>query len=109
MLTTLANAAEGGINHDFATWKTHVKSLGVIILVAAAIDVAAAAPQVPLPRPRPAALGDRLPPVSQAAPRPEPSACQAQLTKGFAIARSLAPIEGPEGCGGPDLVRLEAI
>lgn len=75
---------------------------------------------VPLPRPRPAeapaAVGPESP-VDQASPAqepaetrpPEPSACRRALTETIAIAPSIPPIKGPGGCGGEDLVRLEAI
>ena len=76
---------------------------------------------IPLPRPRPA----EAPPVRQvepasaqetpvdaqapAAPAHEPSACRAALTEAIAIAPSIPDIHGPGGCGGEDLVRLEAV
>src|SRR6516165_4636933 len=89
--------------------------------------------KVPLPMPRPAeAPGPvREPPASakaapaasdkpaeQAAtatpipvprPTPQPSACRLALTEEIAIAPSIPDIHGPGGCGGEDLVRLEAI
>jgi hypothetical protein len=40
---------------------------------------------------------------------PQPSACRLALTDTIAIAPSVPPITGPGGCGGDDLVRLEAI
>jgi hypothetical protein len=40
---------------------------------------------------------------------PNPSACQIALTEHLAIAPIVPPIEGPGGCGGDDLVRLESI
>ena len=94
---------------------------------------------VPLPRPRPAeapsAESDEAPsdkpqsdkpgsdqpaektapaatgkPVQQASPAaPEPSACRMALTEQIAIAPSIPDIHGAGGCGGEDLVRLEAI
>jgi hypothetical protein len=80
---------------------------------------------MPLPRPRP----DEAPkaeskappaqpekPAEQAAPAvpaapepPKPSACRLALTDEIAIAPSVPDISGPGGCGGTDLVRLEAI
>jgi hypothetical protein len=82
---------------------------------------------VPLPRPRPAeapapepeppaAPGKQAPattekPAEQAAelaPQP-PSACRLALTDEIAIAPSIPDIHGPGGCGGEDLVRLEAV
>jgi len=80
--------------------------------------------KIPLPRPRPAeaptaepegpaaARPDTRPdkPAEQASPAaPQPSACRAALTEEIAIAPSIPDILGPGGCGGTDLVRLEAI
>jgi hypothetical protein len=76
--------------------------------------------KVPLPKPRPAeapAADDQAhngapepakPAVEQAAPAP-PSACRLALTDAIAIAPSIPAISGPGGCGGDDLVRLEAV
>ena len=78
---------------------------------------------VPLPRPRPAgapgtagpALGSPVPaeaekPAGQAEPTPPPpSVCRAALTEAIALAPSIPDIHGPGGCGGEDLVRLEAV
>jgi hypothetical protein len=85
---------------------------------------------VPLPKPRPAeapALQSSKPepekpaaerpapaetekPVEQAAPAPpQPSACRLALTDAIAIAPSIPDIKGAGGCGGEDLVRLEAV
>ena len=85
--------------------------------------------EVPLPRPRPAEAPAAEPnppaaeaqqaapqtgkPVEQAAPAPQPtpqpSACRLALTDAIAIAPSIPDIHGAGGCGGEDLVRLEAI
>ena len=89
--------------------------------------------QVPLPRPRPVeadkpAPGEPTGPAAEApaavpaAAQPEPkqletkqpepkqlSACRQALTAEIAIAPSIPDIHGPGGCGGEDLVRLEAI
>ncbi|MBR1227628.1 MULTISPECIES: extensin family protein [unclassified Bradyrhizobium] len=49
-------------------------------------------------------------PTEQAAPQPPPpSACRLALTEAIAIAPSIPDIRGAGGCGGEDLVRLEAI
>jgi hypothetical protein len=82
---------------------------------------------VPLPKPRPAnapaiepdrpAVAKQPPPeaekpaaAEQAAPAPPPpSACRLALTEAVAIAPSIPDIHGPGGCGGEDLVRLEAV
>jgi hypothetical protein len=78
---------------------------------------------VPMPKPRPAdapatesekpAAAKQAPaetdkPAEQAAP-PPPSACRLALTEEIAIAPSIPDIHGPGGCGGEDLVRLEAV
>jgi hypothetical protein len=86
---------------------------------------------VPLPKPRPAeapaaelekpAEQEQAAPQNgkstdqakeQAAPEPQPpppSACRLALTDAIAIAPSIPDIRDPGGCGGEDLVRLEAI
>ena len=82
---------------------------------------------IPLPRPRPAGAPAATPdtssagepgegksrPATAASPAPtatpEPSACRLALTEEVAVAPSIADIRGPGGCGGTDLVRLEAI
>ncbi|VIO70670.1 hypothetical protein CI1B_33240 [Bradyrhizobium ivorense] len=93
---------------------------------------------VPLPKPRPAeapAAAEPEPPAAKAAPSaapaeaakpaetgkpaetakpaeptaPQPSACRQALTEEIAIAPSIPDIHGAGGCGGEDLVRLEAI
>ena len=79
--------------------------------------------KIPLPKPRPAeAPAAETPaaakppeqdkpdkPVEQASPAPQPSACRLALTDEIAIAPSIPDIQGPGGCGGTDLVKLEAI
>jgi hypothetical protein len=77
---------------------------------------------VPLPKPRPAEApsaerddADQASPETkeQASPAPkptpQPSACRLALTDAIAIAPSIPDIRGTGGCGGEDLVRLEAI
>jgi hypothetical protein len=81
---------------------------------------------VPLPRPRPVeapaaepeqpAAAKQAPaqndkPAEQAAAPapPPPSACRLALTEEVAVAPSIPDIHGPGGCGGEDLVRLEAV
>lgn len=64
----------------------------------------------PLPRPRPAqAPNPETSTEPGAAQAPRPSACRLVLTEEIAIAPSIADIHGPNGCGGVDLVRLEAV
>ena len=52
--------------------------------------------------PGPAVPGPTVPP-------PPPSACRLALTEAIAIAPSIPDIHGAGGCGGEDLVRLEAV
>jgi hypothetical protein len=98
------------------------------MLVACVAFVTQANAAVPLPRPRPAEApradgapeqagqdtqqtpgnGSANPETVQAKPA-EPSACRLALTESIAIAPTIPPIRGPGGCGGEDLVRLEAI
>jgi hypothetical protein len=99
--------------------------------VAALLALAGQGPalaRIPLPTPRPAEAPAaqepaRQPPANNApevappkeAPAstepaaPQPSACRQALTEDIAIAPSIPDIHGPGGCGGEDLVRLEAI
>jgi hypothetical protein len=79
------------------------------------------ASKIPLPKSRPAEApaaeplakeppGEAAKPAGQAAPTaPQLSACRQALTEDIAIAPSIPDIHGPGGCGGEDLVRLEAI
>jgi hypothetical protein len=77
-----------------------------------------------LPKPRPAeapaaeadkpADGKQTPaeadkPAEQAAPVPQPSACRLALSDAIAMAPSIPDVHGAGGCGGEDLVRLEAV
>ncbi|KAH2824779.1 hypothetical protein KXV85_000373, partial [Aspergillus fumigatus] len=78
---------------------------------------------IPMPQPRPAEAPQaetRDEPAKEAAEKPSdeplkkaepppPSACRLALTEEIAIAPSVPDIKGPGGCGGEDLVRLEAI
>jgi hypothetical protein len=80
---------------------------------------AAAKVKVPLPRPRPAeAPSASIQPSTSpedktaeppAASAPPVSACRLALTEAIAIAPSIPDIHGAGGCGGEDLVRLEAV
>ncbi|WP_122404701.1 extensin family protein [Bradyrhizobium vignae] len=94
------------------------------------------AARIPLPKPRPAeapkalegaleGAPDEAPPEAEGKPSHPPSAdkpaeaasppkkqasaCRLALTEEIAIAPSIPDIRGPGGCGGEDLVRLEAI
>lgn len=73
---------------------------------------------VPLPRPRPVLPeeANTVPsvPSGEVAPAASdqpaaPSACRLALTDAIAIAPSIPSVKGPGGCGGDDLVRLEAV
>lgn len=76
---------------------------------------------IPLPQPRPAEApaADDKPakdrpheaeqPAAETVPAPAPSACRLALTESIAIAPSIPSVSGPGGCGGDDLVRLEAV
>jgi hypothetical protein len=77
---------------------------------------------IPLPQPRPAeapAAADKPAkdkpdeaekPAAETVPAPPaPSACRLALTESIAIAPSIPSVSGPGGCGGDDLVRLEAV
>jgi len=84
---------------------------------------AALPPSVPLPKPRPAEapvtppdkpkLTKQTPAETEKPAEPPPpaplSACRRALTEEIAIAPSIPDIHGPGGCGGEDLVRLEAV
>jgi hypothetical protein len=67
----------------------------------------------PMPKPRPAeapAIASKQPAErEQPAAPPPPSACRLALSEEIAIAPSIPDIHGPGGCGGEDLVRLEAV
>jgi len=93
----------------------------VLLVLCGQMGPAGAAP-LPKPRPveAPAAKADRPPaepeapagagkPGEPAAAAPPPSACRLALTDAIAIAPSIPDIHGPGGCGGEDLVRLEAV
>jgi hypothetical protein len=72
------------------------------------VDAPSPAPEKPIAaKPPPAETGK---PAEQAAPAPPPpSACRLALTEEIAIAPSIPDIHGPGGCGGEDMVRLEAV
>jgi hypothetical protein len=73
---------------------------------AAAPDEAAASPEGPAGEAPAAASFPGQPARAVAA---APSACRLALTDAVAVAPSVPPIRGPGGCGGEDLVRLEAV
>jgi len=102
-------------------WLPLVTAFALVLSFAASTDASA---KVPLPRPRPAdapvpehskpeqgGTADQAAPSHEAADAkpPELSACRQALTESIAIAPSIPAIRGPGGCGGEDLVRLEAI
>jgi hypothetical protein len=80
-------------------------SAAIALIVLAEV---AAAQSVPLPRPGPLER-EGAPTKTEAPIASAPSACRARLTSERAIAPSIASIDGPEECGGVDLVRLEAV
>ncbi len=107
-------------------WSYGQKACGIktLLVFAAAFSVLQTMPvqaAVPLPRPRPAGAPQAVSPgasgqaekgqqgTEEAAKPPEPSACRLALTDAIGVAPSIPPVAGPGGCGGDDLVRLEAI
>ena len=96
---------------------TSMKMIGIVALLFFAADMAAAK-DIPLPRPRPGhhtvghvqSQPETAPPMEVTdAPPAAPSACRLRLTSELAIAPSVPTTAGPGECGGPDLVRLEAV
>jgi len=86
----------------------------------AAANQSSAESVAPVPKPRPAdapATESEQPATAKQAPAesgqptapPPPSACRLALSEEIAIAPSIPDIHGPGGCGGEDLVRLEAV
>jgi hypothetical protein len=71
-------------------------------------DAPAAGPERPAAGNQAPGGGDKLVPEAAPAPAP-PSACRLALTEEIAIAPSIPDIHGAGGCGGEDLVRLEAV
>lgn len=75
----------------------------------------AEAPQAPRedaaqPAEKPDQSADKPAVAEQKPPEPPPlSACRLALTEQIAIAPSIPDIKGPGACGGPDMVRLEAV
>ena len=85
-----------------------MKLLSVLAILVIAAGLATAE-EVPLPRARPVPdAGPLATEVTDAKPAP-PSACRLNLTAELAAAPSLPPTQGPGECGGPDLVKLEAV
>ena len=98
------------------------RSAGVAVVLGLSLAMPCVAQAaVPLPQPRPAeapaaASPDTAPKpeegkaaVSAAPVAPEPSACRRTLTEDVAIAPSIPPIHEANGCGGNDLVKLQAV
>lgn len=71
----------------------------------------AEAPQVPEAEPAEKTGQPAEKPAAEARPPepPPPSACRVALTEDIAVAPSIPDIKGPGACGGPDMVRLEAV
>jgi hypothetical protein len=74
----------------------------------ARIERPAAKPQPSVEAEKPAAPVEQAAPAKEIGPAP-PSACRQALTEAIAIAPSIPDIHGAGGCGGEDLVRLEAV
>lgn len=103
--------------------KAAMVTAAAVLLVLCGLAGPAAA--VPLPKPRPAEapaakpdgsaagqkapVGTDKPAAEPVVTAPQPSACRVALTEEVAIAPSIPDIHGPGGCGGEDLVRLEAV
>jgi hypothetical protein len=81
-------------------------TIAAVLLAFSTLVEPATAESVPLPRSRP--TGAPASELEQQGP-PLPSACRWALTDEIAIAPSIPDIHGPGGCGGEDLVRLEAV
>jgi hypothetical protein len=106
---------------DCDQWPAAVLAFVLLMTWAAPASAYETRRAVPLPRPRPAEApvtednaGEKPAqagaPAAEAPPAaPAPSACRQALTENIAIAPSIPPISGPGGCGGDDLVRLEAV
>jgi hypothetical protein len=108
-----------------------IAALAAVLLAASAAPASARVTvhAVPLPQPRPAeaprgedksspgvedkSTGEKPAevekPATEAPSAPALSACRLALTESIAIAPSIPSISGPGGCGGDDLVRLEAV
>ena len=69
----------------------------------------AAAQPPPAATDKPAEAATSRPPVPGPPAPPPPSACRLALSEEIAIAPSIPDIHGTGGCGGEDLVRLEAV
>ena len=89
------------------------RCITIVALLVSASGIAAAQ-NVPLPRPKPLPLRAleyapaALPSDAEVKDPPPPSACQLRLPE-RAVIRVLPPMNGPGGCGGADMVKLEAI
>ena len=87
-----------------------VKLVALMALLVVAIGTAAAAENVPVPPRRPAAAPAALPAAAAKIAEPAPpSACRLRLTAELAVAPSLPALSGPNECGAPDAVLLEAV
>jgi len=101
--------------------RPHRAGIAALIMGLWCVIPSVAVASVPLPQPRPANVpavpspdaaskpeqDKETAPVAPAAP--ELSACRRALTEDVAIAPSIAPIHEANGCGGDDLVKLEAV
>ena len=101
--------------------------LALIFVTAMPAEAYLTTARVPLPKARPTEAPQAQPqetarPTDKPAAEPEkpaaeqkpqepppPSACRLALTDDVAIAPTIPDIKGPGACGGPDMVRLEAV
>ena len=100
-------------------WPIAVLFAVVLTIWAAPASAYLTGRSIPLPQPRPAGapsdpakdkpLEAEKPAAEMVPAPPVPSACRLALTESIAIAPSIPSVTGPGGCGGDDLVRLEAV
>jgi hypothetical protein len=102
-------------------WPVALLLTALLVVSAAPVSANLTVHRVPLPQPRPVeapggedkSAGEKPAeaekPAGEAPSVPAPSACRLALTESIAIAPSVPSITGPGGCGGDDLVRLEAV
>ena len=97
-------------------WPIAMLAYASILALALPAQAGLSGERVPLPLPRPPQAQARpMPPDLQApAPAaavaaPPASVCRMALTDAIAIAPSIPDITGDNGCGGEDMVRLEAV
>jgi hypothetical protein len=108
LFSTRPRVRSADFRNGLNTYKlSYVKRICIVVAFVALAEVAAAQ-TVPVPRPRPFLTTDPAA-LGRTDSTPTPSACRLRLTTARAIAPSVDSIDGPEGCGSADLVRLEAV